>query len=858
MTNDFLCSQFETINQPVRCGVLNWLDIVTAVSKPTIAPPLPTVKDAKLALPCLAAHSATAKTNMAVSAHGLMSLLWIDMDAGNIELEDILAKLVVCGIDCYAVHSTYTSTETAKKWRILIPLLKAVSVTEWRRLQLVLQRYFNGDVAVLKPAQVMFMPAIQAKDAFYIHHVVDGDMFNASSLNAIMQRALQAVLDEEHKQDVEITNLATKALAKPQKSGREGKIINLTNEAYTVANVLMAYGFIQLGHRYLHPHSTSNQAGVVILDAKYFSHHSQQTDVLADGHSHDSFDLLVVWRFDSDQSRAITVLANELDSDGNKERQRVFMQKNDPPATLATPATQGSDWEVEALPLTRAAETMRPYPIDALGEVLADTLEELTQTVQAPIPLVANSLLAAAGLVAQAYADVRLIHGKTAPCSLFAMTVGDSGERKSAIDYYVLSPIEAYQKKLAEQYRLDKSAYERNMEAYEAASRQAKSSSGRHKKSVEQIRDELESLGMPPTPPIEPVLLCSDPTPEGIFRQLAGGQPSIGLFSDEGGLFTSGFAMQDANKLATLARLSKLWEGAKFDRIRGGDGVNVLYHRRMSLHLMMQSVVAQSLFSDGIANEQGFLPRCLIAFPHSTAGGRWFTDRDPMNSHALKRYYAVMNSILETPKPTSEHNPQELLPPTLELNQAARAMLIAFHDEIECELNSNGKYFIIKGTANKIVEQASRIAGVIMVIEHGASVGLDGVMIDESIMHNAIRLAHWYLDEWLRIFNQSAVPKAIQLAQLLQRWVLSDSNLHRPYFYSRQIAQYGHHRLRNKTDMNMAIATLTEHGLCRQMLPMVLDGAKRQSVYEVRESLDCVAEVATLADHRLVIAGIKT
>jgi hypothetical protein len=174
-------------------------------------------------------------------------------------------------------------------------------------------------------------------------------------------------------------------------------------------------------------------------------------------------------------------------------------------------------------------------------------------------------------------------------------------------------------------------------------------------------------------------------------------------------------------------------------------------------------------------------------------------------------------------------------------------MLIAFHDEIERQLKGDGKYFVIKGTANKIVEHATRIAGVITVIQHGATIGNDGVMIDETIMGNAIILARWYLDEWRRIFTHSSVPTNIQLAQLLLHWALSDSNPHRPYFYSRQVAQYGHNRLRLKTQLDAAIATLAEHGLCRLIEPMTFDGAKRQLVYEVRESVECVAEVATVA-----------
>jgi putative DNA primase/helicase len=528
------------------------------------------------------------------------------------------------------------------------------------------------------------------------------------------------------------------------------------------------------------------------------------------------------------------------------DRENTMINSNAFYDSLIDPLATTTTWDSEPMPLFKQATASESYPVSALGDVLGDALQELAQTVQAPISLIANSLLAAAGLIAQPYANVRLLHGAEVPVSLFALTVGDSGERKSAIDAYVLAPVRAYQKKLSEQCNTDKISYEIERQAYEAAARQAKSTGGKKKKSIDDIKDELQSLGSPPVPPIEPLILCSDPTAEGIFRQLSGGQPSIGIFTDEGGLFTSGFAMQDTNKLATLARMSKLWSGDAFDRVRGGDGVSILFNRRMSLHLMMQGIVARALFSDGIANEQGFLPRCLIAFPNTTAGERFFVDRDPMNSKALKRYFSVMSDILESPKLTSETDEQQLTPATLESNHHARVMLIQFHDEIEQQLKGDGEYFIIKGTANKIIEHTSRIAGVITVIEHGASAASDGVMIDEAIMRKAITLARWYLNEWKRIYSVAAIPETIQLAELLQQWVLSDRNAHKPYFYARQVLRLGHNRLRAKSALDAAILTLEEHELCRQVAPMMLDDAIRQTVYEMRE-VNRVAEVASVA-----------
>ena len=75
------------------------------------------------------------------------------------------------------------------------------------------------------------------------------------------------------------------------------------------------------------------------------------------------------------------------------------------------------------------------------------------------------------------------------------------------------------------------------------------------KKSDQEIADLIE-----PEPPIEPLIIVEEPTYEGLVKYLARGQPSVGLFSDEGGRFVGGNAMNRDNLLKTLAGLSSLWD----------------------------------------------------------------------------------------------------------------------------------------------------------------------------------------------------------------------------------------------------------------------------------------------------------
>ena len=109
-------------------------------------------------------------------------------------------------------------------------------------------------------------------------------------------------------------------------------------------------------------------------------------------------------------------------------------------------------------------------------------------------------------------------------------------------------------------------------------------------------RELLDKLGPAPLAPLEPVLTCPEPTYEGLCKLLAVGQPSVGIFSAEGGQFIGGYGMTDDAKLRTAAGLSSLWDGEPIKRARALDGITVIPGRRVAMHLMAQPDVAAIWF----------------------------------------------------------------------------------------------------------------------------------------------------------------------------------------------------------------------------------------------------------------------
>ena len=94
------------------------------------------------------------------------------------------------------------------------------------------------------------------------------------------------------------------------------------------------------------------------------------------------------------------------------------------------------------------------YPLDALPPAIRGAVEEVQDAVQAPPEMVASSALAVASLAAQSLADVSRSRTLPGPCSLYFLTVAESGDRKSTVDRLMGRAVHAFQDEQRDAARL--------------------------------------------------------------------------------------------------------------------------------------------------------------------------------------------------------------------------------------------------------------------------------------------------------------------------------------------------------------------------------------------------------------------
>jgi hypothetical protein len=250
-----------------------------------------------------------------------------------------------------------------------------------------------------------------------------------------------------------------------------------------------------------------------------------------------------------------------------------------------------------------------------------------------------------------------------------------------------------------------------------------------------------------------------------------------------------------------------------------------LFGRRFSLHLLGQPVIIERALADDILVRQGFLPRCLLCWPESTAGNRPYVAESTRDDPAVKRMRERILMLHRQPMPTGD-DPRVLEPRALHLEPDAAELWRRLHDGIERGMRDGERYAPVQAWASKTPEQALRIAGVLALVDDP-----EARSIDLGVMERAAEIALWHLNEAARLVGAAETDPAIVDAEALLAWCHATSRL---YLYSKVAMQRGPSRIRDRTRFLKAIELLEAAGWARREPDgLALDGAKRKAVWRI-------------------------
>lgn len=458
----------------------------------------------------------------------------------------------------------------------------------------------------------------------------------------------------------------------------------------------------------------------------------------------------------------------------------------------------------QPLPLIPALQPPEPFPIKALGGLLAGAADTIQSATQAPDALAGQSVLAAAALAVQGHYDVQHPLGHVTPSSLLFISSAESGERKSTVDGLALRAFREAESAKHREYKRDFAEWRASMDAREAKKSHIKAKRGTGNRGWKEIAADLADLGPDPSPPLSPTRIVADPNFEGLVKFASSAHGSLGWFNNEAGQSIGGTALHDENRLKFGAGLSRFWDGQEIDRVRAGDGAQSLRGRRLTVHLMLQPAIAAPFLADPLLRAQGWLSRALICEPSSTIGRRPWKE-PPEICGALAAYERRVAELMEMPCPHAEEAANILCPRPLPWSTAARALWISFHDTIEKELIHGGRLEGHRGFGAKLAENTARIATVL-----AGFAGRD--TIDDETMYRAITLADFYVGETVRQREAACIAGELMLAEKTRalfcnstRWVREEVSL-------RELMQYAPAAARVKKMSERIVAILREYG----------------------------------------------
>lgn len=459
----------------------------------------------------------------------------------------------------------------------------------------------------------------------------------------------------------------------------------------------------------------------------------------------------------------------------------------------------------QPLAIAPMSSLLPTFPISVLPDELQNTIRYVQQETQASPDLIAASLLGVMALSCQDTYDISPTAQLRFPISLYQVVLAESGERKSTVDKMLMRPVRDLEGELEKQYQEDKQQHsilmrlwQSEQKALEKAFKQDVVKGGVKIVSAQRL---AECLGRKPMEPLRKRLLVSDATRAAVKLALGKGWPSLVLLSDEAGSILSGELLHDT------PLLNSLWGAQPIEVDRATSDTFRIEDARFGAMLMVQpGLFKQYINRQGRhARASGFFARTLLCQPISTIGGRLhFLQKDfllaPVSGNHLEWFHT---RVLERLNLSFQRREEDAARTCLTLSPAAEEKWHAEYNRIEFMCGQTGPLREYRDYASKQLEHVARIAGVLEAFVTG------NLVVSEHTMHAAIQLAGYYLDSFIHLMANDALPEEMEDMVMLENWLQAN---HWRYNFSwipkNNLLKYGPNRLRNRKRLNRAINNL--------------------------------------------------
>lgn len=447
-----------------------------------------------------------------------------------------------------------------------------------------------------------------------------------------------------------------------------------------------------------------------------------------------------------------------------------------------------------------------PYPVHHFPPVLKDVIQALHSNTQIPIEMIGNVVLAATSLTCQSLIEVIQPHtNMPEPCSLYLMTIAESGEGKTTINKQVMKPCYAFASELILQYEQQLVDYKHKFKLWKIRQQALESNLRQAIKKGYQGKEEEKDISQhavnEPQRPARPTFIYEDTSLKALIEGL-NEYPEAGFISDEAITFFKSYLKNNPGLL------NKTWDGEVFD-FRRADGEIYRITPRLTFSLMSQPGVFMDYLNkhEGQARSSGFMSRFLFAWGDSTIGSRGNTQEYIAIEHELNLFHDRISELLKLSKialsdTAVQKKKLKLMDDALEIWKDNRL-------KIEIKMAIGHEWEHIRDIASKASSNTLRIAALFQFFYNGSSED-----IPPSMVGCAIKIMDWYLNQASVLFYPGS--ERCQFEQdvcELHAWIMNRIKKNNGFAIPmNELEKYGPHRLRRLEKLTPVLNQLISQG----------------------------------------------
>jgi replicative DNA helicase len=461
------------------------------------------------------------------------------------------------------------------------------------------------------------------------------------------------------------------------------------------------------------------------------------------------------------------------------------------------------------IPLTHRVD-ISEFPTDALPKAIADMVNGVAEATQVDLAMPATSALSALSACTGGHAVIETRPGWCEPLNLYTVAIAEPGERKSAVQSFMVSPIYAAEESLAAANRAarieaetERQVATRNAERLRntAASAAANATPQERATALSQAQMAAlyaESLEVPPVPR----LVADNITPEKVASLLAEQGGRLAIITAEGGIFDIIAGRYSKSNLPDLDIWLKGHSGDRLKVDRIGREPENIPHPALTLGLMIQPAVLAAIATRQDFRGRGLLARFLYTRPVSKVGHR--SIGTPVDSKVEAAYHDAVKDLATGMAAWGGDNRA-----VLTLTEDARREFERIEAAVEPSLAKDGELALLVDWGSKYAGAVARVAGILHLADHGASKGTCSSVSVETILA-AERIGEYFKAAAINVFTEMGTDQVtVDAIFLLERihHLGQDEVSERDLFTA---ASRG--RFRTTEDLRSVLRRLVDHG----------------------------------------------